>query len=331
MQAFLDRLNAHIQTYQLTSFELSLHGGEPLLFGKRKFIELLSGLHNIAQKRHCHLLYAVTTNGVLIDDEWAHIFKYYQVQVCISIDGPAEIHDQYRVDLRGRGTYDRTIAGIETLRRHNIEPTIISVCDPTSSPAPLLHTLVDALQFKTIDVLIRDADHTEEAQPIANYYIALIDLWLDHYLQKDVTVRIIEGMISGLLGKKSATQSIGTTSVDTVVLNPDGTLEPLDVLRQSGHALTKTNLNIQTDSLQSIVKHPLWQHVFQASTSLCAQCNACDLKQACGGGDLTQRYDPQNGYDNPSVYCADYKLIFAHLKKRLSTMTHRKEFASDPL
>jgi len=255
---------------------------------------------------------------VTLDQDWVKLFKLFDVQVCLSIDGAKEIHDKYRPDLLGKGTYDRTVAAINLLRSDGIEPTVISVCDPTSDPKLLLATLVDELKLNSIDILIPDANHETGAQSIANYYKRLADLWFDEYAAKKVRIKILDNMICGTLGLQSITQSVGLGQVETVILNPGGELEPLDILRIAGHSETTTDVNVFENSLQDIIKNEKWQFIYHTSDHLAEECQHCKLKQACGAGDLTQRWSSENRYDNVSVYCEDFKEIFQHLSKLLN-------------
>ena len=64
----------------------------------------------------------MTTNAILVDDEWIELFKAHDVDVSISLDGPAEINDKYRVDFKGRGTLAQTLEGFERLRAAGLDP-----------------------------------------------------------------------------------------------------------------------------------------------------------------------------------------------------------------
>ena len=85
---------------------------------------------------------SVTTNAILIDEEWTGIFNAYDVAVSVSVDSPPEIHDRYRVDFNGRGTHADTLRGLAYLRAANIEPELISVCNPSTDPERVLSYVV---------------------------------------------------------------------------------------------------------------------------------------------------------------------------------------------
>ena len=95
--AFCLRLEEHIREFNLPVFLLVFHGGEPLLFPKRRFDALLKKLRDIEQRTGCVIKRGVTTNAILIDAAWVELFKTHDVDVTVSLDGPAEINDKYRV------------------------------------------------------------------------------------------------------------------------------------------------------------------------------------------------------------------------------------------
>ena len=105
--------------------DIFLHGGEPLLAGKeffRAFIDIIKEM-----KLYGKLTLGVQTNATLIDQEWVDYFKEHKFNVGVSLDGDKEIHDMYRVDYKGRGSYNRVVEGIRLLQKNNIEFGVISV------------------------------------------------------------------------------------------------------------------------------------------------------------------------------------------------------------
>jgi uncharacterized protein len=73
------------------------------------------------------VVHSFQTNGTLINQDWCDFIKRYHVKIGVSLDGPQHIHDAERLDRAGRGTFDRTMHGIELLQQNNIEPSIIMV------------------------------------------------------------------------------------------------------------------------------------------------------------------------------------------------------------
>jgi len=100
-------------------------GGEPTLMGLdffRRSVELLEELKQPGQT----VLNTIQTNGTLLTDEWGAFLKEHRFLVGISIDGPREIHDAYRVDKGGKPTFDRVMRGLDVLRRHGVDYNILT-------------------------------------------------------------------------------------------------------------------------------------------------------------------------------------------------------------
>jgi uncharacterized protein len=316
--AFCKRLEEHIREHDLKEFLIIFHGGEPLLFPKHRFVTFQKKLDAIEERTGCMLPRGVSTNAILIDEEWAKILKEYNINVSVSIDGPPEIHDKYRIDMKGKGSHADTIAGVENLTKAGIEPGFISVCNPDTDPAVLLKYVVEELGVKNFDVLPPDATHEDNPPPIHDYFIKLFDTWYDNYAVQGVRISTIDAMIQGLIGDPSGADTIGLGPIETVTLMTDGTLEPLDVLRIIGDGSTKTDVNVATHSIQDVQKDLRWSTAYQASLDLCDTCKACEYFDCCGGGHLAQRWSNEKQYDNPSVYCESWKKIFDHMWNRIS-------------
>lgn len=99
---------------------VAFQGGEPTLMGLDFFRRTLELEARYAQPGQ-QILNTIQTNATLIDDEWATFFGEHGFLVGVSIDGPRHLHDAYRVDKGGKPTFDRVVAGIETLRRHGVD------------------------------------------------------------------------------------------------------------------------------------------------------------------------------------------------------------------
>lgn len=316
--AYLQKLGEHIRRYSLSNFYILFHGGEPLLFGKTRFDSLCQKLRELEHNTRIRLKLAVTSNGVLIDPAWAELFKRYRVGVTLSIDGPKTIHDRARVDFKGRGSFDQTVRAVSFLRTVGIEPGILSVCNPQLEPKELCEFFIEGLGFTAFDVLVPDANYQDPPLSIASYYKKLFDLWYDVYGPQGIQIRFIENIAKGLLGVESYSESIGYGPTWTVTMLTDGSLEPLDVLRTAGYRFTKTQYNILTHELQDVDQDPLWREVLKATIFLHADCERCTFKFACGGGHIASRWSNTSRYNNPSVYCADFKEIFRHAWKRIN-------------
>jgi uncharacterized protein len=112
--------------------------------------------------------------------------------------------------------------------------------------------------------------------------------------------------------------SIGFGPITIVTLATDGSVEVQDVCRIAGDGANASPVSVLTHDLDAMVDDPRYREVFDASVHLPAACLACEWQFACGGGHIASRWSQQRGFDNPSVYCADFKQLFAHIHARVS-------------
>ncbi len=317
--AFCQRLEDHINQFELDHFMVVFHGGEPLLFPKHRFVSLQEKLIAIEERTGCMIERGVSTNAILIDEEWAEILTGFNVAVSVSIDGPPEVHDQFRVDFKGKGTHAETVRGINFLRAAGIEsPGIISVCNPATDPERIVSYVVDELGITHFDILPPDATHMDNPPPIGDYFVKLFDIWYDKYAAKGVRITTLDAMIQGLLGNMSVSDTVGLGPIETVTLMTDGSLEPLDVLRIAGDGSTKSETSVMNHALQQVQHDPRWREAYEASLTLNETCRNCEYLDACGGGHLAQRWSNDHRFNNPSVYCESWKQIFGHIWDRVS-------------
>lgn len=316
--ALCRKLESHVTKYGIDEFTLLFHGGEPLLFGRDRFAALLCRLDEIGRRSACRFVFMLTTNGVLVDEGWTAIFQRFNVHVSVSLDGPSSIHDRWRRDFANRGSHGKAVRAIRRLQDAGRDPGVIAVCDPDTDPVSVVDYIVDDLGVRHLDILPPDATHDEPVKSIARYYTRLFDHWYDSVGPRGIEIRLLSGIVHGLLSDQITTDSIGFGPVHTVTVLTDGSLEALDVLRISQSGVTATGLNVMQNELQDVGNDPHWRRIYDASLSLASSCLECTFRQACGGGHLAHRWSKLRGFDNPSVYCSDWKIILKHIWDRVA-------------
>jgi uncharacterized protein len=315
---FVEKLDEHIKKYALEDFRIIFHGGEPLLFGKQRFFDLCEKIRKIEFTSNCKITLSITTNGLLIDDDWAAIFKYFGIGVTVSLDGTEEVHNKNRVDFKGMGTYQKVINAIELLKQYDVGFGVLCVCLPGSDPEALFNHFLK-LDIKNFDVLIPDFTHEDQNIPsIASYYKKFFDVWYENKYYEEFDIRLLKSFVMGLLGFTTTSEALGYGPITTMMMHSDGSLEPLDVLKITGSGHTKSEVNILEHSIQDIQKVPLWSEVYEASINLPTVCKNCVLHNACGGGYIPHRWSKANRYNNPNIYCDDLKEIFGHIATKIS-------------
>lgn len=317
-RAFLSKLRSHVSKYQLESYHIIMHGGEPMLFGKKRFYKLCKELRNIEQDTNCKVVVSLTTNGILVDREWAAMFKHFNIGITISLDGDEITNDEHRKDFKGNGTYKNVIAAIDVLNEFHVNTGFLAVANIKQGASAVFNHYVNDLEINHFDVLIPDATHEDLNVPsIAKYFKDLYTLWYEHPNREGIEIRVIRSFVLGLLSYCSASEGLGFGPLTTNTLLTDGSLEPLDVLRIAGDGTTSSTINIRTHELQDVSEHPIWKEALYSSLNLADECNSCEYMYACGGGYLPHRWSNANRYNNPSVYCQDLKEIFKFIGESL--------------
>jgi len=143
-----------IEAHQVPEVIIAWQGGEPTLMGVDFFRRSISYQEKY-RKPGTTLLNTIQTNGTLIDDEWAVFFKDNNFLVGISIDGPPAMHDAYRWDKGGKGTFDKVMRGLGYLQKHGVDYNILTTIHHANAdqPVEVYHFLRDDCQAEFIQFI----------------------------------------------------------------------------------------------------------------------------------------------------------------------------------
>ena len=314
LRQLLLRIEEHVAEHGLADFPIVLHGGEPLLWGVENFTHFAKACAAITARTGSAIPISVTTNGVLIDDQWLDCFEAHGLSVAISLDGPAYIHDLHRKTFQGGGTHQTVERAARLLVSRNIRLSALAVCNPAHPPRDYVDFFADC-GITHYDIMIPDATVDEQPPSIASFYNGLFELWLAaNRSRTEVNIRMITDMVAALLGGNSPTEGVGYNPVELCTVMTDGSVEAHDVLRIAGDGFTQTTFNIFDHPLNEVRNEPRWRAARDASINLAAKCKSCKFMNVCGGGYLPHRFSKNNGYDNPSVYCDDLYAMFENMQ-----------------
>ena len=159
------------------------HAGEPMVLPIQFYRDAFRAIDRL-KPAELVVSHSFQTNGTLIDDAWCGFFTDERVGVGVSIDGPKHFHDHHRLTRSGRGTFDRTIAGIRLLRRHAVPFHVISVLSAASMGAPremFDFYVEEGIERVCFNVEESEGDHVSqsfrEAGLEAAYYRFLSEFW----------------------------------------------------------------------------------------------------------------------------------------------------------
>ncbi|HLJ57780.1 MAG TPA: radical SAM protein, partial [Chthonomonadaceae bacterium] len=127
-------IRQYIEQQEIPEISFAWQGGEPTLLGVRFFRRVVELQRKYAGGKR--IVNALQTNGTLLDDAWCAFLAENGFLVGLSIDGPRELHDAYRVDKQGRPTFDAVMRGLEALKRHAVEFNTLTVVNRRNSAEP---------------------------------------------------------------------------------------------------------------------------------------------------------------------------------------------------
>jgi uncharacterized protein len=321
--------SAHL--ISLGTVQIILHGGEPLMLKKRRFGEIcniLSAVNTAVPNASI----SMTTNAMLVDDEWIDIFAKFKIRTCVSLDGPQQYHDLERVDFNGRGTYTRVIAGIRLLKaaaaagRIN-EPTVLSVIDPRAKGDVVYDHIVRHLGFRLADFLVPLTIHDKNPKPenikaVSQFLRAAFAEWVKDD-DPNISIRIFNRYMNRLLGRSKEEDKNPTNIV--VGVGSDGTMMNDDLMQILGPDIFDRNLNVCRNDISeylSEVKKGVLAGVYTPHD----ECVKCNWFEACqppavpwAGAEL--RYKRETGFRNKLVHCEAFQDLFGTMTQYISDAT----------
>jgi uncharacterized protein len=315
-------------------FAVVLHGGEPLLLGPKQ-LQTLFEILRTALPASCSI--SIQTNGVLMTSRVLDLCAAFAVSLSISLDGPAAVHDKNRVTLGRAGSHAAVIAGLSRIQRHPCAVALFSgvlaVVDPASDPDEI-YSYFRTLGAPSIDFLYRDGNR--RVLPYGKGDLGTVEYgrWMSTILDRYLTdpnpprIRVLDDMMKLILGGAGVKEGVGLTDFGIVVVDTDGSFTKNDTLRSTplGDRFDG-RWTVNRDELVEVVRSPefLAYHTLQQPTS--PICQACPDLGVCGGGMLAHRFDTSNGYNNPSVFCADQKWLIARMRLYLTAYLAQRAVA----
>jgi uncharacterized protein len=319
--AMLERIGAYGRRHEIPRISLALHGGEPLLAGLDWAEWFLGEATRVGDAAGIEFAFAMQTNGTLLDREWVELMARYDARLGVSCDGPPEVHDRERVDHGGRGSYAAVRRALDLLAAtYPGRWGVLCVANPELTGSEVLDHFAE-IGVPHVDFLWPDFHHDDPPPwppgTLAAYYSELFDHWYDQ-LESPPRIRWFESVISLLLGGLSDIDALGGDPITDIMVESDGTWEPLDSLRTCENGITRTGLSALTHDVESIWDVPLYQAGLRNQQLLPRVCLECPFRHVCGGGYLAHRYSRENGFANPSVHCADLLDVLWHIRGRVA-------------
>lgn len=326
MQTIVNSLS-EFSNIQKKPFTTILHGGEPLLLGAPKLDLFLATLRTVFSHEYP---IGIQTNGILIDNEILDICSKHHTTIAVSLDGPKDINDRFRVDNDGNGTYEKVISGIQKLSKHPdgkfLFSGVLAVIDPQSDPF-IVYKFFKDLQVPSVDLIHPDGNHTKLPPGKSEYHSTEYGEWLsrffDVYLSDPTPIEIclLDNMIKCLLREKMDRGGWIKEDYEILVIDTDGTFSKNDILKSTGNRSDrfKEGLSVKNSSIQDLISSNEFLDYHKEQLPSSPLCLSCPELAMCGGGIPAHRWKEQTGFNNESIYCQDQKLLCKKIRKSLDS------------
>ena len=329
----------YIEAQTMPQVLFTWHGGEPLMRSIDFYKKALA-----LQKKYAHgkqIDNVIQTNGTLLTDEWCEFFAKNHWLVGISIDGPQEYHDHYRVTPAGKPSWEKVMQGIQLLKKHRVEWNAMAVVNAYNAEHPLefYHFFRDNgcqyLQFtpiverltehedgRTLASLADDrefplADASVTPQQWGNFLCTIFDDWVRHDVGKTF-VEIFDCTLANWMGVLPGICAYSKECGHAGVMEHNGDVYSCDHFVFPEYKLG----NIKDQSLIDML-YGEKQQVFSRlkHTSLPRQCKECDMEFACHGECPKNRFE-KDKYGEPGLnyLCQGYYQYYSHVAPYMDFM-----------
>ncbi len=339
----------YIEAQTMPQVLFTWHGGEPLMRSIDFYKKALALQKKYARCRRIDNV--IQTNGTMLTDEWCEFFAQNNWLVGISIDGPQEYHDHYRLTTTGNPSWQKVMHGIELLKKHHVEWNAMAVVNAYNADHPLefYHFFKDNgcqyLQFtpiverltkhqdgRTLASLADDkeiplADFSVTPELWGNFLCAIFDEWVRNDVGK-MFVEIFDCTLANWMGVLPGICAYSKNCGHAGVMEHNGDVYSCDHFVFPEYKLG----NIRDHTLIEMLYGDK-QHAFSRlkHTSLPRQCKECDMEFACHGECPKNRFE-KDKYGEPGLnyLCKGYYQYYSHVAPYMDFMKRELQAQRPP-
>jgi uncharacterized protein len=324
----LDTLERVVDGYLFYSYPASafgFQGGEPTLAGLR-FYERLVELQKRCGRPGQSVSNSIQTNGLLLDQAWCELLREYHFLVGLSLDGPEDVHDRYRVNRARRGSWAQVMRAAELLRRERVEYNVLCVVSAANVERAgetyrFFRKLgVQHMQFIPLAEFGPGGaplPYTISGAAYGRFLCEIFDLWWPE--RRRVRVRFFDNLAEALAGQKPGGCTFHASCDSYAVVEYNGDVYPCDFFVETRWKLG----NIEIDSWPELARRR-HRYEFAALKSVPhAACQACEHLQICHGGCPKDRHRRFGRFEDLDWFCEAYQLAFGKARAPLERDVRR--------
>jgi uncharacterized protein len=341
-----------LESHSDPAVNVAWQGGEPTMMGLdffKRSVELVEQYRRPDQE----ILYTIQTNGVLIDERWSAFFKEHGFLVGLSVDGPEEMHDAYRVDKRGVGSFGRVMAGFKHLEDAGVDVNVLCTVHAKNQDHPLDvyrffrdNMGVRFIQFIPIieratetllplanlgwstegdgrrPLYVQDGSHVTDrsvgAEAYGRFLIEIFDEWIRRDIG-EVFVQMFDVALGNWYGEPAGMCVFSETCGLALAMEHNGDLYSCDHYVEPDYLLGNIT---ETPMIELIDSDRQRAFGLAKRDTLPRYCVDCDVRFACHGGCPRNRFiETPDGEAGLNYLCTGYKSFFHHVDGPMRIMS----------
>ncbi len=299
----------------------AFQGGEPTVAGLPFFRRFTAEARRLCPPE-VHMEFAIQTNGVLLDDEWAGFFRTEDYLVGLSIDGTKDLHELYRVDAQEKGSWNRVTRALQLLQKAQVRVNALCVVTNQCAKHPdQVYNGLKKLGLRFVQFIpcldpmeeLR-GQHSYSLQPetYGRFLCRCFDLWYQDWKRGEYcSVRLFEDYVHLLVGDAPGTCATCGRCGSYFVVEGDGSVYPCDF-----YVLDRWRLGaLGEQSLSEMDGGAVRTEFLAWGREKPGECADCRWRTLCSGGckrDWTEGADGVHNY-----YCGAFRALFSHAEQKL--------------
>ena len=339
-----------LDAHRAPDVTIAFQGGEPTLLGLPFFRRAVDHARALNGDDRA-IQFTMQTNGTLLTDEWAGFLGDEGFLVGLSMDGPPEMHDAYRVDKSGRPTYERVRTAWDLLGAHGVDTNILCTVHAANAEHPLavyrhfrdqlgaefiqLIPIVERATAATLEAANEGWGSDRESRPLytqngdavtertvapgqwGSFLTSVFDEWVRHDVGT-VFIPTFDAALAAWIGINPSMCIFRPTCGDALALEHNGDLYSCDHFVEPGHLLG----NITESHIAELVASDQQRAFGQAkATTLPQYCQDCEVRFACNGECPRNRFvATPDGEPGLNFLCEGYKAFFTHIDEPMRIM-----------
>ena len=314
-------IKQQIEASTETDIFFSWHGGEPTLAGLdffRKIVKL--------QRKHKpagrNIINGIQTNATLLNDSWCRFFSDESFFIGVSIDGPEEIHNKFRVSKDNKGSHNKTLKGYELLRKNNVSTELLTVVNSENVRFPLetynwLKQLGSTfLTFLPLVVKDPGSDSGVSSISVASEaFGSFLKTVFDEWVVKDIgkiKIQIIEEAVRTAFSQEHTLCIFKKRCGGVPVVEQNGDFYSCDHFVDTDHLIGNICQTDLADLLDSERQINFGQAKYDTLPQFCLDCPVLEM---CNGECPRNRFiNTPSGEPGLNYLCSGYMQFFMHIK-----------------